>query len=170
MKQADRQKMCWNCEADVSYDSTYCPFCGTDLLTTGDYESAPTEDSSIQESLASLYKPPYSVRNQEGIGVPDEPEDAAYAQDEPEEEPLHLQAHEEEKGPTGWPLLLLTIGGQLFTLGLLLLFFQKNGKVTLEWNAHLWAIYLLSALPLLIFGYRSLFGKKEKPADPDLFS
>ncbi|MCB1083657.1 MAG: hypothetical protein KDK61_05065, partial [Simkania sp.] len=67
MKQVDRTKVCWSCEADVSYEATYCPFCGTDLLTSTiePKEEQPRQDErfstqSLEESLASLYKPPYS--------------------------------------------------------------------------------------------------------------
>lgn len=183
MKQMDRTKVCWNCEADVSYEATYCPFCGTDLLTTS-AESAPQEpkvdakfsDQSLQESLASLYKPPYSVRNRQGFGVPDEREEVPYKQAEPAKEdplfqpydqiesqetfvaPEEPATQEEEITRRGniLPLLFLMIGAHLFVLGALLLFCSREGVVTLEWSSRFWFVYCLISFPLLYFGVRHL--------------
>lgn len=179
----DRTKVCWNCEADVSYEATYCPFCGTDLLTTS-AESPSQEpkydakfsDQSLQESLASLYKPPYSVRNRQGLGVPDEREEVPYKQAEPTKDDPLFQSYdqietqetliapaepvmdEEEITRRGsiLPLLFLMIGAHLFVLGALLLFCSKGGLVTLEWSSRFWFVYCLISFPLLYFGVRHL--------------
>ncbi|NRA89863.1 MAG: zinc-ribbon domain-containing protein [Simkaniaceae bacterium] len=104
MKQIDRTKVCWNCEADVSNQATYCPFCGTDLLTssssTANKQTPPPQDTkfaqqSLQESLASLYKPPYSVRNRQGLGVPDEREESALSEVEKQDENPLFQSYEQ---------------------------------------------------------------------------
>ena len=166
MTQVERQKMCWNCDADVSLDATYCPFCGTDLLTTTEVVKERSNhaeyhaNETLQESLASLYKPPYSVRNQEGLGVPNDPHDllAGYRQ-EKEEMEMETETFEEEdfsKMGGGWPLVLLSVGSFLFTFGALLLFLSKNGKLVLEWKASFWFVYCFTALPLLVFGFRAL--------------
>ena len=181
MKQMDRTKVCWNCEADVNYEATYCPFCGTDLLTSS-AESAPQlpkqdtkfSDQTLQESLASLYKPPYSVRNRQGFGVPDEREEVPFKQAEPPKEDPLFQSYEqiepqqtlvheekvEEEEVTRrgniLPLLFLMIGAHLFVLGTLLLFCSKDGFVTLEWTNRFWFVYCLMSFPLLYFGVRML--------------
>lgn len=184
MKQVDRTKICWSCEADVSFESTYCPFCGTDLLASLS-ESPPSRpqeedkftNQSLQESLASLYKPPYSARNKQGFGIPDKKEEIAFAQVEPpkedplfqpyeyEEERLSDQieetTHEKQSSEQTYqgavlPLLLLLIGTHLFLLGLLILFFSSHGRVVLEWNSQYWFLYPLLSAPLLFFGFRLL--------------
>lgn len=191
MKQVDRTKTCWSCEADVSFESTYCPFCGTDLLTSFSEpppSSPPREaekftEQSLQESLASLYKPPYSVRNKQGFGIPDEKEEIVFAEAQPpKEDPLFQPYEYEEKNisdelegssteersdeesqkGTVLPLLLLLVGTHLFLLGMLILFFSSHGRVVLEWNSQYWFLYLLLGGPLLFFGVRLL---KKKSVD-----
>jgi hypothetical protein len=188
MKQVDRTKACWNCEADVSFEATYCPFCGTDLLTSS--IEKPTQapkrdrkfaDQTLQESLASLYKPPYSVRNRQGFGIPDEREESSYIPTKPQkEDPLFestYEVQEEEEVlpmiPEGGiesmddseesirrgsvlPLLFLMIGAHLFMLGALLLFCSHHGKVVLEWSSRFWFLYSALGLPLIYFGNRLL--------------
>lgn len=189
MKQVDRTKACWNCEADVSFEATYCPFCGTDLLTSSIEKptQAPKQDrkfsdQTLQESLASLYKPPYSVRNRQGLGVPDEREESSYisteaqkqdplfqssyeAQEEAEKAPPMVpeggiesmdEADEVTKRGSVLPLLFLMIGAHLFMLGALLLFCSQNGKVVLEWSSRFWFLYCALGLPILYFGNRLL--------------
>ncbi|MCB1081893.1 MAG: hypothetical protein KDK63_01975 [Chlamydiia bacterium] len=188
MKQVDRTKACWSCEADVSFEATYCPFCGTDLLTSS-IETKPQppkqdkkfSDQTLQESLASLYKPPYSVRNRQGFGVPDEREESSYIAEHKQEDPLFqsydapeqkvkeeipmipeegiqsLEGSEETtKRGTVLPLLFLMLGAHLFVLGALLLFCSKNGVVTLQWSSRFWFLYAALGLPLLYFGNRLL--------------
>ncbi len=170
MNDQERQKMCWNCDASVSRDATFCPFCGADLMSHAQHEHDEEgrgdmfSSKSLDESLASLYKPPYSVRDHEGYGVPRNDmrkrrhpyesfprEDEAPLSDEMDDEPLV-----EKRLGGGWPLILLSIGGQLMTLGLLLFFFSSGGKLTLEWNARYWFLYCIASLPILYFGWRML--------------
>ena len=195
MKQIDRIKVCWNCKADVSNQATYCPFCGTDLLTsssTPTKEPMPPKDhkfasQSLQESLASLYKPPYSVRNKQGLGVPDEREEASLSESDHENENPLFQSYEQmdleeaEASPpvspppsideldqedegiahqgSILPLLFMMIGSHLFVLGALLLFCSKDGVVTLEWSSRFWFVYALLGFPLLFFGSKMLKSK-----------
>ena len=182
MQQMDRTKACWNCEADVGCDVTYCPFCGTDLLgstinSTVNSQKQDTKfsDQSLQESLASLYKPPYSIRNRQGFGVPDEREESSFNQIESATENPLFQSYEEAKSvevtdpPEAsepkveninsgniLPLLFLMIGSHLFVLGALLLFCSKDGLITLQWNSRFWFMYCLLGFPLLYIGARQL--------------
>ncbi len=177
MTQTERKKMCWNCEADVNHQATYCPFCGTDLLNypqNKQPETAKQEmfaSQSLQDSLTSLYKPPYSARNREGYGVPDDRRNAQFS--EPQPDPLfstdirHTEERQltpsEEKRGSIWSILLLSLGANLLTLGLILFFFADDGKLTLEWNSHAWFIYCLLSLPILFFGWRFLSQPKKTP-------
>ncbi|MEM8727114.1 MAG: hypothetical protein AAGE99_00140 [Chlamydiota bacterium] len=186
MKRVDRTKVCWNCEADVSYEATYCLFCGTDLLTSSIKKGGQLpkqdhkfSDQPLRESLASLYKPPYSVRNRQGFGVPDEREESSYLETEPQKEDALLQSYEKgddqddptipkggiqppderqetARGGNVLPLLFLMIGTHLFIIGALLLFCAKDGIVTLEWSSRFWFLYCLISFPLLYFGGRML--------------
>lgn len=186
MKQAERTRTCSNCEADVNREATYCPFCGTDLLLTpisskedlfeGDEKFS---SQSLQESLASLYKPPYSVRNRQGFGIPDERESATIKEIELSKEGPLFRSYEDEeiteKRPKEkkieaedrlhgdvLPLLLLSIGAHLLIVGLFLLFFSKDGVLTLEWNSRFWFLYCFFGIPLIGLAIH-LFGKRKNP-------
>ncbi len=180
MKQVDRVKVCWSCEADVNIDATYCPFCGSDLLASSKENPNPTldtqkkfSDQTLEESLASLYKPPYSVRNKKGLGVPDEREEGNYIEKKPAQQNLYSYQQEEqlkqaESTPVNselsarrsWgsamTLMTLMLGSFLCTLGFLLMIFSNEGKVVLEWNAKFCFFYILSGIPLIYFGINTL--------------
>lgn len=128
------------------------------------------EDSEQEKvNLASLYKPPYSP-NQRGFGVPNFQEDKASADDFYYSSTPHqtiYSSSQEELGTQGeaprqkievglWPLLFLSIGANLLTIGLLLFFFSDRGKLTLEWNSYYWFVYCILATPLLMFGWKLL--------------
>jgi hypothetical protein len=155
-----RKKMCWNCDGSVSFDSAYCPYCGNDLSQGGE-AAQPAKEQKSDDSLASLYKPPYSAKNSDTSSR----KQHAYV----EEMASHdvFQADHEESEPPAltetdagiWPLLFLSIGATLLTLGLLLFFFSENGRVVLEWNAHYWFLYCLVSVPMLMMGYKFLSTK-----------
>jgi len=170
----------------VSSQATYCPFCGTDLLASASplgEESAKQDErfetQSLEESLASLYKPPYSIRNRQGIGVPDEREEPSFTKVAPQREGNFFQrcAADESKRDTSapvspkldvesdqaveqrggfLPLLFLSVGVNLVVLGLLILFFSKGGIARLEWSSSHWFIYLLTGFPTAYAGTRLL--------------
>ncbi|MCK4934873.1 MAG: hypothetical protein KAR79_04735 [Simkaniaceae bacterium] len=171
MNTTTKNKTCSSCDAELSIAATYCPFCGSDVL--GPAKKAKSEgdsifsDHSVQESLASLYKPPYSSRNRFGLGVPDERDEGDYSKSETQgasdalfqeynEETLGKQETLVSKQGGFLSLLLLTVGAQLFILGLLLALFSSDGKLTLQWSSHLWYWYLLIAAPMLFLGFRQI--------------
>lgn len=180
--QKRQQKMCWNCEGAVSAEALYCPYCGSDMQIHAETNqkreeelfaqdsfqfSAPVTPSVSQEAsnLASLYKPPYSP-NQRGFGVPNFKEEKAPEQENfyyPSEQVIYPKQEEPsskealQKTDVGlWPLLFLSIGMNLLTLGLLLFFFSDKGKLILEWNSYYWFVYCILAAPLLMFGWKLL--------------
>ncbi|MBP9841253.1 MAG: hypothetical protein KBC64_02370 [Simkaniaceae bacterium] len=161
----ERQKMCWNCDADVSVEATYCPFCGTDLMVGNESDKGKEvghRSETLQESLASLYKPPYSSGREEQGNTSSEIHRISPDHD------LSAFLVEDKKDPTarlgyGWCLIFLSIGTFLVTLSLLLLFLSKDGKLILEFNARSWFLYGASGAPLLFLGYKLLNrGKKEE--------
>ncbi len=182
MNQLSKTVACSNCQADVNSEATYCPFCAADLLTGSKREQEQAvqsdmfENQTLKDSLASLYKPPYSIRNQQGVGVPDEREESPFIKAAPQKEDPLFQPYEatqpppqppeeivqeeppEEDKQRGLvsPLLLLLVGTQLALLGLLILLFSKDGLVTLEWQSKHWFIYCLISAPLVFLGVRQL--------------
>ena len=153
--------------------------------TQQEFDDPLFREQSLEESLASLYKPPYTRPSQEQKPEPSlsefnfdsspEPETPPPAAPRfPENKSSLLSAYEEEpltsiqsqdetsesKNKDIWPMLLLAIGGQLLTLALLLFFFSDNGVLTLQWNAKKWFVYALVSLPMIYFGLRAL-----KPKD-----
>jgi len=157
MKPKRRLKLCMNCDGQVDLDVIVCPYCGSDLLEDTTSEEAmsrsaydsPHKTLSLQETLSSLYPPPYQPR-QTTYDAHDEMEEEY--EDERVEEPIE----EEEKRGVFGPTLLFSLGMNLFLLGLFLFFFSEKGAVTLKWDAHYWFIYFLSSIPLVYFGYKKL--------------
>jgi hypothetical protein len=146
MKSADRQKMCSNCDGRIPFDATQCPYCFAAVQTESS-SGGTFKNQSIQESLTSLYSPPYKS------GSPFDSEEKKAA---PRAEEAVLNAKSEEFSETQgfWPILLLTLGANLFTLGVLQFFFAENGVVKLEISGGYWFLFLLLSVPLFYFGLR----------------
>ncbi len=152
MHPKDRQKMCTNCDGRIPYDAQACPYCGAEQSSAKEQHH-----QSLQESLTSLYPPPYAEKNKP----------------EPRKEPMAekrfnnsmlgtptipVDNHQEQQADEGkssfWPILLLSIGANLLTIGLLQLFFSDNGFLRLEWSSGYWFVYCLAALPLFYLGFK----------------
>jgi len=174
--QKREQKTCWSCEGHISAEALYCPYCGSDVGQRPMGFDAPKETTlyPVEEqekvNLASLYKPPYSP-NQRGFGVPNfqeenssvddfyyagSPHQTIYSGAEKEEGALKEESPAQKTEVGLWPLLFLSIGANLLTIGLLLFFFSDRGKLTLEWNSYYWFVYCILATPLLMFGWKLL--------------
>ncbi len=155
-------KMCWNCDGHVGVEAHYCPYCGSDLYRDEQLESSP------QKTLSSMYKPPYNP-TQSALGVPsyadiEEPSyDEEYEADDVEYEPEEREVKKTSSDLGIWPLLFLSLGMNLMTIGLLLFFFSDGSKLTLEWNSHYWFIYCILSTPLLMFGWKLL--RASAPSD-----
>jgi hypothetical protein len=54
------------------------------------------------------------------------------------------------------PTLLLTVGGNLFVLGLLQFIFSDRGVLRLEINSNYWFLLLIISLPLFYFGLKTI--------------
>lgn len=163
MKSVDRQKMCVNCDGRVPFEAIICPYCSADLSRTPEVELRQdplTRNQAIQDSLTSLYTPPYKGKRVEAPKI---------AAKEPRMTPPgHQQggtAHtsgslqnNEEQEKVGkdilFSILSLSLGSMLFIVGLLQIFLSDGGVLRLEWDTHHRFIYALASLPLLYFGYR----------------
>lgn len=161
MRPADRQKMCANCNGKVSFEATECPYCAAEQTPVA--KTSP-KNNSLQDSLASLYNPPYSPKSAEKMKAKEkekvEPSTAPRKQvfyTEPESPVAQATAAlplENDAKKDFWALFALIVGGNLLTLGLMQFFFSENGLLVLEWNSAYWYLYCLIALPLFYLGFK----------------
>ena len=180
MKNIDKEKMCVSCEGRIHFTADVCPYCATDQTASSMHNSfkAPLfQSQSLEDSLTSLYTPPYQgkrpqfaqqiaeeVHSEERmIDSPmyEEPVQQMYREvkRQPELNPLLGATHHEEediKESSLWPILFLIGGVNFAILGLMQLFFSKNGVLSLEWNANYWFLHCLISAPLLFYGFRKL--------------
>jgi hypothetical protein len=101
--------------------------------------------------LTAPYTPPASFK-------PQAADNPLYPQREQKLAPpaapaVEAVVHEEKQNPF-WSILLLSLGTNLFVLGLLQFFFSDQGVLRLEWNSAHWFFYCLGAIPLLFFGWK----------------
>lgn len=145
MNKTLKKKLCWNCEGNVTLQQENCPYCGVYL--------SPSDGSEDENSLL----PPYRLEISQESSIPSTP----YQSSEDKEE--ESAAVENSESPPAsdvkalvLPLSLLLIGVTFGLFALLLVLFSKNGYFTLSWDADLWYVYLIIAIPAFIGGYRSL--------------
>ena len=177
MKTADKQKMCSNCHGRIPIEAETCLYCGqeqTDQLAETSAQTTLFEQQSLQESLTSLYSPPYASKRpsfleQEAEEAPKQPARVqppireipelkrSFAQKEEDLAIDEEKETEEMRAPAKWgifSLLLMILGGNIFCLGLMQLFFSEGSTLRLEWQTDNWYLYCLAAVPLLFVGYR----------------
>lgn len=164
MKPSEREKLCIYCEGRIPLQATICPFCASDQNKTAVNNSFQTplfQHQTLEESLSSLYNPPYQGRRsqfaKQTVQEEAKESDPVY-NPRPFQEQMEAEIPQEvvTKNSSFWPSLLLTAGANFLLLGLMLVIFSKNGILRLEWDARYWFYYCLFGLPFLYFGYRSL--------------
>ncbi len=178
MKTKDRQKMCCNCDGRIPFDAETCPYCASEQSgkTTAPAMAKELHHQSLQDSLTSQYTPPYAAKNVLFSSSSSDKKEFLNSQ-KPEtlKEPMaekrfnhssvslgvptipseHAEEQNLDEGKNSfWPILLLSLGTNLLTLGLLQLFFSDNGLLRLEWNSSYWFVYCLAAAPLFFFGFK----------------
>lgn len=153
MAQNQRSKMCPNCEGSVAYEVSICPYCGNSVFDkNANSASQKTSDNaksmSYEETLASLYPPPYKpkVMDNDSTFEKEEVSSVAQVKEEVEELPRNNLV----------PTMLFWIGINILVFSLILLVFSKDGFLYLKWNASFWYLYSLISLPLLYFGFKGL--------------
>lgn len=156
MKPNEKQKMCPNCDGRIPVEAETCIYCSADLgsdKVKNSFQGTLFEHQSIQDSLTSLYTPPYGGKRtfEEPVSQVSHPapEPRMNAQ-------VQEQVSEGEKANSMWPTVMLVAGSNFLLLGLLQLFFAEDGVLKLEWNGSYWFIYCLAALPLLFFGFKKI--------------
>ena len=190
-----RMKLCSNCDGFVDLDVIICPYCGSDVLlseeTIPDLDETPPiahyrKKMSVEETLSSLYPPPYKPKN---IHVPNpmnpdplnpdplNPNTVSSRQNDVDYNNLNHQqlTQKDEETDTcmqditkldetkkmfsfsrALPILLFSLGVNILLLGLYLLIFSTNGEIFIRWNAAIWYVYLLVGVPFIIVGYKML--------------
>ena len=155
MKPSDRQKMCTSCDARIAVDAKECPFCGADNAQESVDDQMPSEkNQSLQDSLTSLYTPPYAGATTYSTHVNEMPKKPTFQPVKQEKKAPEPVDTEEEEKSLFWPILMLSAGSLALTLGLLQCFFSEKGFLRLEWDSSYWFFYCLAAAPLLYFGYK----------------
>lgn len=167
MKPTDRQKICSNCDGRISMESTECLYCGTEQTQPQASVLQPPlfKNQSLQDSLASLYTPPYSTKtntthDQEVKKEPEMKKFDQYLDSQAEKAApttiLPSSVAEEETKSAFWPILMLSVGSNLLTVGLLQLLFSNEGFLRLEWQSQYWFVYCLVAIPLCYLGLKKI--------------
>lgn len=173
MKPVDRQKICANCDGRIAIEAETCPYCAAVCSTPTSSSQAPAplfDHKSIQDSLTSLYTPPYSTNK----AVSDMKNDkdkmkpktfvkeshenhlnaslgkVGYSSSAPIVEPE--KSHQEKSSFA--PIFLLLLGGNLIIIALLQLLFSEGGILRLEWQSKFWYVYALIGLPALFLGFK----------------
>ncbi len=165
----EKVKMCPFCEGNVPYDAEDCRYCGSSFVKGSQKARTPYQ---TEDSLAGLYEPPYSpdrTSSRFGISSPEEREK------EEEEEPVKEEKKKKEKvveakvdaeeGNKLGSILLLSIGGWLFTLSWLLFFLSDQGTITLQWKSKYWPLYLLVSALFIYQGWKKLSAIRSESTD-----
>lgn len=142
MKPVERQKMCPNCDGRIPQESTQCPYCFAQLSADSSNSKSTTP---VTDPLSALYPPPYTT----------EAKTTAKAVD-----PVS-QAETVSDSIPFWSILMLALGSNLLTLGILQFFFSDRGVLRLEMNASYWFLMVIVSIPLIYFGLKNLASKKQ---------
>jgi hypothetical protein len=157
MSPKDKVKMCPFCEGSVLIDASDCNYCGSSFAKQTQKKSNLYQQS---DSLASLYDPPYSkdrTSSRFGIRVDDSnDEEEVGEKEEVKKQVKQTVKKDADEGHKLGAILLLSMGGQLFTLAWLLFFLSDDGKLSLEWSSKYWPIYLLISFLFIMQGWKKL--------------
>jgi len=160
MERKDKKKLCAQCEGNIPYHLTHCPFCGFEQQKNSiDF----LEESNRKSSeLSSLYHPPYLSKSIGEVRKEESSHTKSINAEESIEEKESIQSMENHLAKKELiVILLLSIGGQFMMLGLMLLLFSIDGFVTLQWKSKYWYFYCLFSMPFLLLGFKFL--QKFKP-------
>jgi hypothetical protein len=138
-------KLCGNCDGMVDLEVIICPYCGGDVSEIAEEfiekEEQGRKQLSLNETLSSLYPPPYEPKVFE--------EEATYKKEEEEK-------YEEKEKSFIFPFLIFSLGVNFSLFGLFLIFFSKNGELFLRWNTSFWFLYVILGVGLVFIGNRFL--------------
>lgn len=176
MTTVEKEKLCVSCEGRIPLDAEVCSYCAADQTkpkAQNPYRAPLFQNQSLEDSLASLYTPPYQGKRPQ-FTSPQTAEEEPLQNQEPmyndrplykdvteraQMDPLLGSTADEEEVPAKsslWPTVFLVAGANFAFLGLMQLFFSKNGVLRLEWDANYWFFYCILSAPFLFFGYKKL--------------
>lgn len=171
MKTTEKQKMCPHCDGMIAIEAEICSYCGHQQVLENKGAQTPLfQNQSLQDSLTSLYTPPYSGKRPQFTQREQQisstvKDNAMYKNvtDEKFQDPLQAistaaanESHEKEGESSLWTTVFMVVASNFFLLGLLQLFFSENGVLKLEWDGSYWFIYCLISLPLFYMGIKKL--------------
>ena len=86
MRTKDKGKMCPYCEGTVSMDAQECKYCGSSFMK----KAAATSAYQTEDSLASLYEPPYAPSRKSSVyGIPEQEASQTSGMHESIHDPIH---------------------------------------------------------------------------------
>lgn len=163
----DRQKICSHCDGRIAIEADTCLYCGTPLTQEKAPEPKHSESLSIQQSLDSLYPPPYPNRNTAQMKT--DKEFTGKFKTPPKETSFsgmsfpNQTAPVKEQGKSSFiPILMALLGSNLFILGLMQGLFSEGGFLRLEWNSDYWFVFCLISIPMLYLGMKKNKDSLEK--------
>lgn len=172
--------MCTSCDGRIPVDADVCPYCAAQQMGSPPSAGNAKEllHQSLQDSLTSLYTPPYAGKSTGFMSAGSVKTDIPHASHPlPPKGPMAEKRfsgstavlgvpsiatessdnpHIDEARNSFWPILLLSIAANLLTVGLLQLLFSDGGFLRLEWDSSNWYIYCLAALPLFFLGFKKV--------------
>jgi len=145
------QVTCAHCEEIVHRYAARCPYCQHDLCAVS-LPLPPASPPQPQQQMVSNPAPSKITHlSQPQFSRADEP-----VKTKPDALLEVEESHDSSLTRALFPLIALLAGSFFVFFGLMLKFFAKNGKLTLEWSADAWPYYLFPAIFLLIIGMMSL--------------
>ncbi|MGR3973947.1 MAG: hypothetical protein QRY72_05225 [Candidatus Rhabdochlamydia sp.] len=149
MKPIERQKMCPNCDGRIPYETHQCPYCFAHLqLELNEAKSETKSPPTPLDPLSALYNPPYLSKP-----LPSPSQGEPQVKDTQEETLTTSLAFSS--------IVMLVLGSNLLTVGLLQFFFSEGGILHLEVNASYWFLMVILSIPLLYFGLKDSSKSKE---------
>ena len=156
MQQTDKTKLCPSCDGYVALQVNICPYCGNSVFENIEHNSDKKKSENVhslsyEETLASLYPPPYKPK----VIEPEIKEEIIERKQDIEEE---IETEEEEVTKKSFllPTTLFLFGVNILFFSLILLIFSDDGSLYLKWNAKYWYLYTLFSIPLAYFGFKGL--------------
>ncbi|NGX34525.1 MAG: hypothetical protein K1060chlam1_00878 [Candidatus Anoxychlamydiales bacterium] len=158
--QKELTKMCPSCDGSVAMDAVYCPYCGSDIFEKSEsLANQKTSDDvkslSYEETLSSLYPPPYKPKAIQSATAKYYEENSDVDEESQEENEGDSSPLKKESNAL-IPTALFWLGINIFVFSILLLVFSQNGVLYLKWNAKFWFLYSIISIPLLYFGFKGL--------------
>lgn len=141
----NRRKACWNCDSEVDLDIMICPYCASDLSSSTSRRQEYAAPQTMERIPQPVYRP---IRAAESSRGPLEPMGAS-------EETAVSDSSIGSIKAFLLTLLCFLMGSVAFLFALALMFLADGETLTLRWQAALWPLFLIIALPLLLLGYRS---------------